>query len=320
MTQETFEQFMSRCLHDPARGYYSRNIRSIGNRGDFTTAPQLSASPARAIAAWASRAMKEHKTHNLIEVGPGLGTLSLQVLRHLPFLQRLRTKLHLVETSPSLATHQREALGRKADYHRDIRDALKACSGNAIIFSNELVDAFPVRLFQLTGNGWKEVALDTSQHQLKEILINPDQLPESSIFQHSFKTGQRVEVHDSYHKWLASWLPLWKRGEMLTIDYGDVADQLYHRRPNGTLRAYLLHQRIIGEAIYQNPGLQDITADVNFTDLQTWTKPWLSSGKIETLADFIHPFCSGNEDTLLEACSHFTCLQQTRLCLDQPQK
>ena len=312
MPQETFEQFMKRCLHDPKHGYYSRNIRSIGSRGDFTTAPQLSHSPARAVAAWAARAMRECKTHNLIEIGPGLGTLSREVLNQLPLSLRIRAKLHLVESSPTLAAHQRQTVGRKMNFHSDIRDALKSCCGNAIIFSNELVDAFPVRLFQRTENNWKEVALDHSKAHTREVLVDPDQLPESSIFQLDFQRNQRVEVHDSYRHWLNSWMPLWKRGEILTIDYGSSAEELYHRRPSGSLRAYLLHQRLEGAAIYQNPGLQDITADVNFTDLQKWSEPWLSSEKFETLADFILPFCSKSEEKFLEACAYFMCLQQTR--------
>ena len=54
---------------------------------------------------------------------------------------------------------------------------------------------------------------------------------------------------------------------MLTLDYGDVFPQLYHRKPHGTLRAYLHHQVMTGAQVYENMGRQDITADVNFTDL-----------------------------------------------------
>jgi SAM-dependent MidA family methyltransferase len=314
MSPETFENFMQRCLHDPQRGYYSRNIRSIGNRGDFTTAPQLSETPAKAIAAWVARAMKASDTKNLIEIGPGLGTLSRQILKHLPLRLRYRTKLHLVESSPALTAHQKDTLGTKAQFHDDIRTALDQCSGNAVIFSNELVDAFPVRLFQRTTNTWQEIALDHSQGYIREILIKPDSLPESSAFRSDFPSSQRIEVHDSYHQWLRKWLPLWKRGEILTIDYGNTSDQLYHHRPMGSLRAYLLHQRLEGPAIYQNPGLQDITADVNFTDLKNWTSPWLESTDPENFADFIRPFSSPTEPDLMEACSHFMCLRQRRHC------
>jgi SAM-dependent MidA family methyltransferase len=98
-----------------------------------------------------------------------------------------------------------------------------------------------------------------------------------------------VEAHDSCRLWLSEWLPLWKAGRMLTIDYGAPAETLYQRRPRGTLRAYLFHQRLEGTAIYQNPGRQDITADVNFSDLVDWSAPWTTDVKLQTLAEFIGP-------------------------------
>ncbi|HEY5813037.1 MAG TPA: SAM-dependent methyltransferase, partial [Terrimicrobiaceae bacterium] len=79
---------------------------------------------------------------------------------------------------------------------------------------------------------------------------------------------QRVEVHESYHCWLREWLPVWKAGSMLTIDYGDHCPALYSRRPRGTLRAYAHHQRLEGSEVYNGFGLRDLTADVNFSDLE----------------------------------------------------
>jgi SAM-dependent MidA family methyltransferase len=310
MSQETFEQFMQRCLHDPQRGYYAKNIRAIGSRGDFTTAPQLSSVPAKAIASWADQAMRTHQTRNLIEIGPGMGTLSQQILRHLPLSLRLRTKLHLVDSSPVLLNHQKNTLGKRASYHQTIHQALDSCSGNAIIFSNELVDAFPVRLFQKTQTQWQEIAVVHSENQISEILIDPASLPKSSVFNENFPIGQRVEVHESYQKWLQSWLPSWRRGEMLTIDYGTLVSDLYHRRPNGTLRGYLLQQRIEGPAIYQNQGLQDLTADVNFTDLIDWGKPSITHETPVNLADFIHPYTQDQDSQLLSACQYFMTLRQ----------
>lgn len=311
MLQETFEQFMQRCLHDTERGYYAKNIRAIGSRGDFTTAPQLANAPAKAIAAWASKAMRVHKTRNLIEIGPGMGTLSQQVLKHLPLAQRLTTKLHLVDSSPALLTHQKNTLKKRASYHTTIHQALDSCHGKAVIFSNELVDAFPVRLFQKSETNWKEIALIHSEKQVKEILIDPPTLPESSIFKQNFPLNQRVEVHESYQKWLQSWLPLWHCGEMLTIDYGNLAPILYHRRPHGSLRGYLLQQRIEGHAIYQNQGLQDLTADVNFTDLIEWGKPFLQHETPQNFADFIRPFSLSHDSQLLAACEYFMALRQS---------
>jgi SAM-dependent MidA family methyltransferase len=82
--------------------------------------------------------------------------------------------------------------------------------------------------------------------------------------------GQRCELHEAVRDWLAGWLPAWFQGEMLTIDYGDFFPLIYHRRPQGTLRAYLMHHRLEGAEIYERLGRQDITADVNFTDYRSW--------------------------------------------------
>jgi SAM-dependent MidA family methyltransferase len=304
---ETIESFMARALHDPVRGYYARNIRGIGARGDFTTAPQLSEAPAKAIAAWIARALRGTKTRDVIEIGPGLGSLTAQVIRRLPPLLRLRARFHLVEASPALASRQRELLGNKVSHHATILRALEACSGEAVIFSNELVDAFPARVFRKSEGTWREVAL----HNSSQILLPPATLPPSSVFDIDFPEGQTVEVHDSYRLWLTSWLPLWKRGEMLTIDYGDCVEHLYRRRPRGTLRAYLLHQRIEGAAVFDNAGLQDITADVNFTDLAAWAWPLVSSSPAR-FSDFIRPFAGSTEARLLGSAAHFRVLIQSR--------
>lgn len=309
----TFERFMQRCLHHPVRGYYTRNIRDIGSRGDFTTAPQLSQAPAAAIAAWATRELKKNQSRDLIEIGPGLGTLAYQIFHELPLITRLRTRLHLVESSPALAARQKETLGKKASIHTNLPEALAACSGNAIIYSNELVDAFPVRLFEKTQLGWQEIAIDSSQRQAHEILLPPAKLPPSSIFKLKHPLGQRVEIHDSYRLWLRSWLPLWEKGSMLTIDYGDTAEKLYFRQPKGSLRAYLLHQRLVGDAIYANPSIQDITSDVNFTDLVEWTKSELQSDKAMDFSEFIRPFTKTGDTHLLHAAEHFRVLSQKRL-------
>ncbi len=283
----SFEQFMAKALHDPATGYYARRISGVGRTGDFTTAPMLSAAPARAIAAWAARAMRETGCRNLIEIGPGEGKLAAGVLRNLPWLLRWKTRLHLVETSVPLAERQRKLLGNRATWHRGMSDALAACGGNAVIFSNELVDAFPVRRFQKTAEGWQELAVQfDEQRRAHESLLPPAPLPDSSGFLESHPPGQYIEVHDSYRRYLTDWLPKWKSGRMLTIDYGAAADTIYHRRPRGTVRGYLLQQRLEGPAIYQNPGRQDLTADVNFTDLQNWSRPWISDQQVMNFGEF----------------------------------
>lgn len=292
---------MRRALHDPHCGYYARRINGIGHRGDFTTAPMLSDAPAKAIAHWAARALSETGCRNLIEIGPGEGKLAAAVLQHLPWQVRWRTRLHLVETSTPLAGIQKKQLGNRATWHGSPAAALDACHGRAVIFSNELVDAFPVRRFKKTGDGWRELAVAFDvQGNAAEHIMPPASLPDSSGFSESHPEGQCIEVHASYRLWLESWLPDWQAGRMLTIDYGSTSETLYQRRPNGTLRAYLLQQRLEGPDIYQNPGRQDLTADVNFTDLIRWSGSWAEKHRIESLADFLSGFAATNDRELTE--------------------
>lgn len=285
-----FDEFMRRALYCPHSGYYSRRIPGLGRRGDFTTVPMLTDALAHRIARWILTHQKETGCRDVIEIGPGEGRLAHAIREHLPWHTRLRTRFHLVETSPPLQSIQQNLLKNSARWHDSPQSALTACHGHALIYSNELVDAFPVRRFQLTTTGWQELGVQLSQDSPPREVLLPATTPDSSSFSQPHRPGQIIEVHESYRHWLESWLPQWKTGHMLTIDYGNTADLLYHRRPHGTVRAYLLHQAITGPALYENIGRQDLTADVNFTDLMHWTQPWMSRQQLSSLSDFCgHP-------------------------------
>ena len=277
-----FDRFMDLALHHPERGYYARRIRGVGKGGDFTTAPMVTPALGQAIAAWAAMALPRTACVNLIELGPGEGLLARAVLDDLPWWRRLRTRIHLVETSAPLRAKQERLLGSRVRWHASIHEALDACDGRVCIYSNEFVDAFPVRRFRREAEGWSELFLSPAEEW-----VPCEILPRSSVFQVPFPPGQVVEVTEAYDAWLETWLPNWKAGRMLTIDYGSKVDELYRRRPGGSLRAYLFQQRLEGSAAYGNPGRQDLTADVNFTDLQDWSLPWLETLSLRSQADFL---------------------------------
>jgi SAM-dependent MidA family methyltransferase len=81
-----------------------------------------------------------------------------------------------------------------------------------------------------------------------------------------------VEVFESVREWMHGMAASWTSGAMLVVDYGGATEDIYHRRPEGTLRAYRGQQRLTGNEIYELPGRQDITADVNFDDLAIWAR------------------------------------------------
>lgn len=257
---------MEAALYHPDCGYYTSRIRTLGRAGDFSTWPGLHASLARAVTGWLRRQPARH----IIEAGAGTGELAAGVLRNLGFFQRLRTTYHIVEISPGLRAAQRKLLkGKRVVWHPGMKQALEAARGRANIFSNELPDAFPCRVFVRQNSRWKELALKIDGGAAREVL-QEGLLPDSTSLQGDPPDGTRVEVQESYRHWLESWSPSWQAGSLLTVDYGNTMPALYHRRPAGSLRAYAHHQRLAGADVYAAFGHRDITADVNFTDLSDW--------------------------------------------------
>lgn len=288
---------MQRALFDPRGGYYSRQIKTVGARGDFSTSATVSPLLGRAIAAWLieqSHAMPEVRT--IIEVGGGDGSLMSAVRKQMGWWRHRRFQFCLVETSTVLEKQQRERLGDSVRWFRELKDALDATDGRAFIFHNELLDALPVTLVQWDANSavWHEVWL--LHHEDGRVTEELRPLAPSSSAAFAFSAlaqspaapKQRCELHTGIATWLADWSPHWQTGAMLVIDYGDTFPAVYHRRPNGTLRAYLLHQRLEGADVYANAGRQDITCDINFTDVQNWCSHLGMTGlNLETQSAFI---------------------------------
>ena len=277
-----FDRFMEAALYHPERGYYTSRIKGVGTRGDFTTSAQLSSTLAKAIAA----SFRESAYTHLIEVGPGTGQLAAEIRRQLPFLTRRRYQHHLVEISPPLRELQKEA-NAKATHHDSLADAITAAKGRAFIYSNELVDAFPVRIFRQETDGFSELHLEKKEGKITERFLPATELPDSTLLSHSRPLRQRLEVHASYQQWLRENLVPLKEGQILTIDYA-----LPPKPPiGGTLRGYLLQERVTGANLYQSAGHIDLTTDVSFQDL----KHWGNSLELKQLwqldqSDFLGPF------------------------------
>ena len=280
----SFEEWMRHALQDPLNGYYRSGANTVGRNGDFSTSATTSPAFGAAIACWVkSEAARQTGISAVIEVGGGDGSLSDQVRQSLGWWRRRALDWCMVETSAPLREQQRQRLGSAGVcWFEKMADALAACGGRAFIFHNELVDAFPVRVLEWheAAGRWQELWLRRGQHLWHEELL-PADLDAAAMHEYavlhparwtspSLRDGQRVELHQSYLGWLRELASSWTAGAMLTVDYGDVFPQLYRRRPRGTLRAYLRHQRLTGTEVYANRGRQDITADVNFTDLMSW--------------------------------------------------
>jgi len=162
---------MKSALHgDGAQleGYYSSRIETVGASGDFSTAATLHPAFGTAVGRWARTELRSQGLRHLIECGPGDGSLLLHVSREIGRWGRLsrRIQFHLVESSSKLRQCQRKRLrGLPVKWHPSIEAALDACQGEAVIYSNEFADAFPVTLLQWSEpkNNWQEVYVEHDQ-------------------------------------------------------------------------------------------------------------------------------------------------------------
>ncbi|MBE7213428.1 MAG: SAM-dependent methyltransferase, partial [Gluconacetobacter diazotrophicus] len=179
-------------------------------------------------------------------------------------------------------------------WHEALAEALAEARGAALIFSNEFADAFPCARWVFDPEaGWREVwvAWDEASGQVEERareVVCAARRQATSVGAMGAGPGQQAEVFESYRRWLGEGLAGWERGRLLTIDYGDWLPALYRRRPAGTLRAYCRQMRFAGAEVYARIGQQDLTADVNFTDLERWgAELGLATAAAGTQAEFL---------------------------------
>ena len=152
--------FMEAALLDDEFGYY-RTADPLGAEGDFITAPDVSQVFGELIGLWCVevwRAMGAPNPFNLVELGPGRGTLIADALRAASLVPSFleAAKVQLVEVSSHLRKQQKAALqdcGAPVQWRKSLERVPK---GPALIIANEFFDALPVRQFVRKGKGWYE--------------------------------------------------------------------------------------------------------------------------------------------------------------------
>lgn len=288
---------MAAALYDPDYGYYTRRIKTVGRGGDFSTSATLSPLLGRAVVGFMQSLGTPFSA--LMEVGPGNGALASSMLKTLGWWQRWKLNFWLVEKSPVLRQRQRELLGafkcvrwaesvsEAAQQQPTLRDQ------EVFVFSNELVDAFPVVLAEWREGVWQEVWVEISADGRLVETLRPlrDGIADMALGQAGRmppSVGQRVEIPWSYREWLVGLCSQLGNFTLLTIDYGGTFDEISSRRSARTLRSYLHHERRSGLAVYENMGHQDITADVCFDHLVGWgNELGLESIALTTQAEFL---------------------------------
>jgi len=274
----TFADFMGACLYEPGLGYYTSPGRKVGAAGDFYTSSNVHRVFGRLIGKEIARmwqVMGQPADFQVVEAGAGNGRLSADVMDAIAELEPAlyaTITCRLIEAEPSLAATQREMLAAHADrlaWSSPDELAAGTLSITGCVLTNELVDALPVHLVEMTATGLEEVMVTAADGKFCEQLA-PLSAPEISAYlqRHgvTLAVGQRAEIRLAADNWLRSVAGSLRRGFVITIDYGYQAAELYGRmRMNGTLLCYFRHQ--VEEDPYIRVGLQDITTHVDFTAL-----------------------------------------------------
>lgn len=272
-----FSAFMATALYHPALGYYAREPRQVGRRGDFFTSvsvgPVFGALLARRFRAW-WQAAGSPQPWRLIECGAHDGTLAADILAALGQLDPAALaalEYAIPEPLPRLQAAQREKLQPYAEHVRFLtRPAeLAARPLPGIAFGNELLDALPFEVVEWQSDGWHPCRVGCGPDggfswETQAPLDTPALAAALAPLGSGFPIGYRSEVRTGYGGFFAPLLAGLSSGMLLWFDYGHARPDYYHpSRHQGTLQTFSKHRAAADPLL--DPGAIDITADVDFT-------------------------------------------------------
>ena len=278
-----FARFMELALYCPETGYYETKKDNVGRAGDFITSVSTGSLFGELLAfqfaEWLAAEVKSQKSEvRIIEAGAHDGKLAADILN---WLQIHRPELFsvieyvILEPSTRRQAWQRETLKAFTNvrWFSGFNEPTIQQS-NGIIFSNELLDAFPVRRlgWNTMAKSWFEwgVALDGQKYTWAKIPTTD--LPSAichlpSALLSVLPDNYTIELSPAAEDWWRAAARFLTRGKLLAIDYGfTAAEQFSPARLTGTLRAY--HRHRVSDDLLAMPGEQDLTAHVNFSTIQ----------------------------------------------------
>ncbi len=262
-----FSQFMHHALYEPGLGYYSAGSHKLGEGGDFVTAPELSPLFSQTLAK-SFIAIFEQSTANVLELGAGTGTFAVELVKELEAQDSLPERYYILEVSADLKQRQRQTIEQKIPHlanRFEWFDRLPEEFSGAI-FSNEVADALPVDLVrkQKAKLQKAQVKLDDSGFRLSWQDTAP--MLETNPYVKQWPHGYTTEQHVQTEFWLAGLVECLTKGAIILVDYGYSADEYYApQRNEGTLQCYYRQHKHNAPLLL--PGLQDITASVNFSQI-----------------------------------------------------
>ena len=267
-----FSEFMERCLYAPGLGYYSAGQRKFGAGGDFVTAPEISPLFGRCLARSCGAVLQSLGGGDILEFGAGSGQLAVDLLGELEAMDCLPERYLVLERSAELKVRQQETmrqyLPRLLDRVTWI-DAMPAAGFRGVMLANEVLDAMAVERFRWDGNtaalfhvrsegdgfAWQlQVGEGNAATACIEACVSGNQLD----------AGYISECNMSLQPWLHTLADSLGQGTILLVDYGYPQHEFFHpQRSSGTLMCHYRQHAHADPLLW--PGLQDITAHVNFT-------------------------------------------------------
>ena len=279
----TVAGFMELALYHPDAGYYATVPHRSGRAGDFFTSVDVGPQFGELLGAGFAEMWREAGgagPFDLVEAGASDGRLARDVVAWAAeadpaFYEALR--LSLVELSPAARNRQRQTLASHADRLSSSTDRLPS-RVSGVIYANELLDAMPVHLIEMTPGGLAEVFVDVRDGSLTTRL-GPPSTPELARYLTRagarLEPGWRADVNLAAVSWVGQAARALERGFLLFIDYGHEAAELFSAtHPQGTLRAITRHvvapeggdPRV--PSWLEQPGLRDLTTHVDLTSIR----------------------------------------------------
>lgn len=278
----SFEQYMQMALYEPGLGYYSAGSNKFGETGDFVTAPEITSIFSRCLARQCQQVLSETSSAEapsacILELGPGTGVMAIDILRELERNNSLPKIYYMLE--PSADLRQRQQLNvNNAIPHLEERivwlDRLPEKKIDGIILANEVIDAMPVKRIVIDGEieefvvACKSKSKDQIRFQWMRKRIN--QTLKTTVqtildeLREEIPTPYITEINLNIKPWLNSLNDILNKGLILISDYGYPRQDFFHPQRNaGTLICHYRHHVHNDPFLY--PGLQDITASVDFT-------------------------------------------------------
>jgi SAM-dependent MidA family methyltransferase len=275
-----FDRYMEHVLYAPGLGYYSGGATKFGRRAedgsDFVTAPELSPLFARTLARPVAQALRESGTRRLMEFGAGTGKLAAGLLNALAALDVDFGTYSIVDLSGELRARQRDTIDKLAPSFAHKVEWLDALpdSFEGVVIGNEVLDAMPVRLVVRKLGAWHErgVVLTNDRFTFDDRPVRVDAHIEPIDAAIDEANDDEpfaeyiTETHEAALGFTKTVCTMLTRGAAFFIDYGFPRREFYHaQRATGTLMCHYRHRAHPDPFVY--PGLQDITAHVEFTGI-----------------------------------------------------